>query len=103
MCIEENQLICKPCKKMLEKLAQLKRRLRYLILRPPKDRKPVDLKHIWKLFALLQLDKEDKEKRCIPTPNPSVLFTVSDCEDFSKIKTTPRRRKSAKSKFLNQD
>lgn len=86
---------------MLEKLAQLKRRLRYLILRPCEDRKPVDLRHIWKLFASFQLDTEGKEKRSIPTPNPSVLFTISDCEDFSenKPKRKPRRRKSEKSKL----
>lgn len=67
---------------MLEKLAQLKRRLRYLILRPSEERKPVNLEPIWNVFANFELDKGENEKRCVPTPNPSLLYTISDCEDF---------------------
>lgn len=91
---------------MLEKLAQLKRRLRYLISRPPEDRTPVNLKHIWKLFASFQLDKGEQEKRSIPTPNPTLMYTVSDYEDFSEINTeglrekTPRKRKSKFLKYI---
>lgn len=90
---------------MLEKLAQLKRRLRYLILRPSEDRKPVNLKHIWKLFASFQLDKGEKEKRSIPTPNPSLMYTVSDYEDFSEKNLDisdeiPRKKRKTKSELF---
>lgn len=91
----EDQSICKPCSKLLEKLAILKRRLRYLILTPFEDRKPVNLKHIWKLISALQIDEDDgRENRSIPTPTPSSLYTVSHCRDYFECKPTKRSEKS---------
>lgn len=86
-------MMCPLCSDLLEKFAKLRRQLRYLILTPSDDKKPVDLQNIWDLFSTLDLEGNAEESRCIPTPNPSSLYTVSHYTNYVERKLR-RKRKS---------